>query len=395
MKTILIIMIILGVLLFALEVIIGAMGAGIAVSGKKILKVMDEKPGISFLIIWGVFSIILYGDIRVFIKGELIFLVMYLGITGIEYLRKKQRIKTINAWVDEGKDINIDVDCTFANIIANITDGSESTQTYYDYRNMPYGRAKSFIREFGNVYLDDEYYFFEPVRTKNVYDIRENGLLIAKSGIYMSYEEKNPEGANQVIHRRLEFAKLYSFYSENKKCTMINSAGDGFDTWRWGTFGFERVHSGLDKVVERVCQNRIPQVINYYEMQGNTEEVNEVNVSQPLDISTIGMWAGNESRMKAYEEQKNYMGGSQGHGYAAEYGNLVVDKMLRKNVINEAQNLDPLTNRQRKDGADRIVNGNYIQTKYYKDFNNLYNEVFPNGEIRYTANGKAMQIEVP
>ena len=185
---IIIIMVILGIIITILEKIlevldftfeaIGGLGEGIVNLIKKVFKAMDDKPGISFLIIWGVFSIILYGDFNIFVRGEILFLLIYLGILAIKYVIKMYRVKTVKAWMDEAKDLNIDIDYTFASIV----DQLEHERLYYDYKNMPYGRAKSFIREFGNIYLDDEYYFFEPIRTKNVYDIRENGLLIAKSG---------------------------------------------------------------------------------------------------------------------------------------------------------------------------------------------------------------------
>ena len=398
---IVIIMLILGIIVSILEKIlevldftfeaIGGLGEGIVNLIKKVFKTMEDKPGISFLIIWGGFSIILYGDFNIFVRGEILFLLIYLGIFVIKYAIRMYKVKTVKVWMNEAENLNIDVDYTFASIV----DQLEHKRAYYDYRNMPYGRAKSFIREFGNIYLDDEYYFFEPIRTKNVYDIRENGLLIAKSGIYMSCEETDSSGKQQVVRKCLEFSKLYRFDNVNGKCIMLNNTRDDFYTLDWTIFGFEKVHRGLEKIVQKVCQNKLPQIINYYGVQGNIEEVGELNITPSLDMSTIGMWAGNESRIQGYDEQKKYMSGNQGHGYAAEYGNLVVDKLLGKDVINEAQNLDPLTNRQRKDGADRIVNGVPIQTKYYKDFNNLYKEIFPGGKIRYIIDGKAMPIEVP
>ena len=91
------------------------------------------------------------------------------------------------------------------------------------------------------------------------------------------------------------------------------------------------------------------------------------------------------------------MNGSRGHGYAAEYANNTVDRVLGRDVENAAQRLDE-HGRQVKHGADRIVNGKEIQTKYYKTASETIGAVFERKEAIYIRNdgsNKMMQIEVP
>lgn len=81
-----------------------------------------------------------------------------------------------------------------------------------------------------------------------------------------------------------------------------------------------------------------------------------------------------------------------GHGFAAERANNFADKIKGKNAsVIGGDNV--------KDGADRIVNGDLIQTKYCRTAQKSVNQSFDNkgtGNYRYLdSNGKPMQLEVP
>lgn len=79
----------------------------------------------------------------------------------------------------------------------------------------------------------------------------------------------------------------------------------------------------------------------------------------------------------------------QGHGYAAEQGNNLYD------TIN-GRNAEILGDDNAKNGPDRIVDGQLIQTKYCQNANASVNSGFKNGKYRYLdSNGKPMQLEVP
>lgn len=89
-----------------------------------------------------------------------------------------------------------------------------------------------------------------------------------------------------------------------------------------------------------------------------------------------------------------------GHGFAAEQANHLYDKvsgtMTGKKVDLVGDNKDPETNRILKNGADRIVDGIKIQTKYCSSGSKCIAECFENGEFRYVnSDGSPMQIEVP
>lgn len=80
--------------------------------------------------------------------------------------------------------------------------------------------------------------------------------------------------------------------------------------------------------------------------------------------------------------------GSRGHGIAAERANDLIDKVLGKDAL-------LLGDDNAKNGADRLVNGQAIQTKYCATGGKSISECFDKGKFRYVVNGQPMQIEVP
>lgn len=90
---------------------------------------------------------------------------------------------------------------------------------------------------------------------------------------------------------------------------------------------------------------------------------------------------------KVYVEEKFH--GERGHGFAAERANDLYDRMTG----NDAQIVG---DDNAKNGADRIVNGLNIQSKYCRTGSKCVQECFKDGKFRYyNPDGSPMQIEVP
>ena len=93
---------------------------------------------------------------------------------------------------------------------------------------------------------------------------------------------------------------------------------------------------------------------------------------------------------KVFDEEKFHA--RQGHGFAAERANNLYDKLTghKVQIVGDDNALN---------GADRIVDGIEIQSKYCKTGSRCINECFSEdgkGSFRYySKNGKPMQIEVP
>ncbi|WP_303964739.1 hypothetical protein [Sporosarcina ureae] len=83
------------------------------------------------------------------------------------------------------------------------------------------------------------------------------------------------------------------------------------------------------------------------------------------------------------------MRGTRGHGFAAEKANDLVDRVLGRDA-------EIIGDDNAKNGADRIVDGDFIQTKYCSTGGRSISECFDKGQFRYvTADNQPMQIEVP
>ncbi len=100
--------------------------------------------------------------------------------------------------------------------------------------------------------------------------------------------------------------------------------------------------------------------------------------------------ANTQVNVGARVEKMSRFNASQGHGFAAEQYNDLIDKLcLHKATIVGDDNA--------KNGADRKVDGQFIQTKYCQNAQASINAAFNNkGQFRYfDKTGKPMQIEVP
>ena len=121
------------------------------------------------------------------------------------------------------------------------------------------------------------------------------------------------------------------------------------------------------------------------------------------NIMRIGLVIGNimDSKIKkqqlyqgqfdsiTHNDRLNRFNSQQGHGFAAEQGNDLWDRMIG----NDAQILG---DDNAKNGADRLVNGKLIQTKYCQNARASIDAGFKNGQYRYIdTNGNPMQLEVP
>lgn len=91
-----------------------------------------------------------------------------------------------------------------------------------------------------------------------------------------------------------------------------------------------------------------------------------------------------------------------GHGFAAEQANHLYDKISNADFLGQGkvqivgEAIDPNTGRIVKNGADRILNGTSIQTKYCNSGGKCISECFEGGKLKYiNSDGTPMQIEVP
>lgn len=132
---------------------------------------------------------------------------------------------------------------------------------------------------------------------------------------------------------------------------------------------------------------------NYDFCEKCDEEIKNITLDSfknGVDIGSIaaGITYGNVSNASSlYNDDKIVT--PRGHGFAAEHANHLADLYMGKkaSIIGD-DNL--------KNGADRLVDGVQIQSKYCASGSKCISECFENGQFRYwNPDGTPMQIEVP
>jgi hypothetical protein len=102
----------------------------------------------------------------------------------------------------------------------------------------------------------------------------------------------------------------------------------------------------------------------------------------------IGMVSANVDAIASYA-MAVHGSTERGFGILAEKANHYFDQLLLRNAQHVGGD-------NMKNGADRIVNGQYIQTKYCRGGAKSIDACFDKGRFRYRGpDGRPMQIEVP
>lgn len=270
---------------------------------------------------------------------------------------------------------------------------------YYN-DNMPWGRATAFLNYFNASLDEEEPYYFRVICSEIWNEIREYGVIITDAGVYISVQMKDEEKKYITHNYHIPFAGLkdikiiegkklqYTILTNKKKNSKRRFVTD--DLW-----GHEA--EIIEQIVRHIIEDGIPERLRIKpldrEADKNTISVNEINRTFSDSIKIAEQSEIINSQKPIWDENKRYMGGAQGHGYAAEYANNTIDRLLGKNVVNQAQQL--VNGHQAKAGADRIVNGVEIQTKYCatarQTVNNYLNQVYESSD----GSGKMMTLEVP
>ena len=142
----------------------------------------------------------------------------------------------------------------------------------------------------------------------------------------------------------------------------------------------------LNKTPLREFFNELIKQIN----ESETDDIRNASFDKSNMFGAIagGVAAGAYGQVnKLYDEEKFHA--AQGHGFAAERANTLYDKLTgHESRIVGDDNV--------KNGADRVLDGAKIQSKYCLSGRNCINECFDKeGNFRYWDNGKPMHIEVP
>lgn len=328
--------------------------------------------------------------------------------------------RSIKRWIKEKTPImsEYQVDDILFSLSSNIKYLDKNKSDYkFGKMNIPYGRINAFLNYFEKSIDTEEIYYYSAVCSSNNSELREYGTAIIRSGIFISKQlnrnssAKNKTNTNYCKEIIIPFSGLWKTELLNDNITIkyINVKDASVNNVIINQSDTTIPLSEINKLCDNVIKSKINHALCKNGVISNEESLNKANIAEEkfhkkqvvIGAGTIatnlGVIGANELFNTQYSETKNFMNGIRGNGYAAEYANNTLDKLQGKNVINAAQMLDE-SGRQVKNGADRIVNGQQIQTRYYKTASETIGSAFEHNEAIYIRNdgtGKMMQIEVP
>ena len=315
-----------------------------------------------------------------------------------------------------------------AEIITSIYNSAESTDIIdsnedeeYKFSQLgekntiPYGRVNAFLNFFQQSIHDNLPLYFSAIKSKDRNELREYGTLITDKGIYISrqLDEKDDNSVYKTKDMFIPFAGLKKISGDEKKIEIacISEEADMPVEYKISKDETTLQLSTIKQFFESILSTTLPSVLYHNAIKSVDAALDEdISAEEKLDkkfneaqninlgekATEMGTILGSNVNFNAsYNENKNLMDGARGHGYAAEYGNNTMDRLAGREVINAAQNLDE-NGRQVKYGADRIVDGVHIQTKYYKTAQESVGACFEHKQAKYIGpDGNMMVIEVP
>lgn len=205
----------------------------------------------------------------------------------------------------------------------------------------------------------------------------KNGYLLTDEKIYYLEVMEKPK---KIWYDEIKWTVIEGGKSKDCENTIVIHLNDGDEIRLASTLINKSVMDGY---------------INYARRQEAGEDnVNRAKAgtdsSREKAVNMGGFGVGNYKNVnRQFDEEKFH--GRQGHGFAAEQANNLYDRLAGRDAQVVGDDFS-------KNGADRIVDGVYIQSKYCATGSRCIKECFEadgKGAFRYVVDGHPMEIEVP
>ena len=223
---------------------------------------------------------------------------------------------------------------------------------------------------------------------------RESAQRLASESLEGS---KNIHSVDNIISsEKTQREAIADFYSK-KPCERLvtinhNSMVDDFSNEHLSQSNevdqFGKETSSQEVSLDSSLDRQRKSIENFYAKPPSERLITLGNGDSRVGSTTVGVTSGTIGSSENYADNV-ILRANRGHGFAAEKANHLNDVFSGKNAkIIGGDNA--------KNGADRLVDGVNIQTKYCKTGSRCISECFENGIFRYVnSDGSPMQIEVP
>lgn len=294
---------------------------------------------------------------------------------------------------------------TFYNIIEH---NCNSNFVKYKGGDIPYNRMLYFSSGSKENNDSDRVFpiYYHAFGAKNNLNFEEHGFLVTTAEIIIKkYKSANKQDESDTLELFIPFNNIYKVTQDSKKnitvfyadkttininvltdeesdliYQIINIAINS----GWSTYVRSYI-SDSSQYEDNKQEEIIERTVEFVKNQLDVEEKNRL-FSESMSAATI-LKEGIPGI--SINQINDRFGGGQGHGHVGEQAGHVLDKFKFKNAIQLGASHKPY-------GADRIVNGKLIQTKYCSTAGESIGSCFKNGEAVYLNPDKSMmQIEVP
>ncbi|HEM2516891.1 TPA: hypothetical protein U0395_001826 [Streptococcus suis] len=270
----------------------------------------------------------------------------------------------------------------------------------YSSTQIPYGRARWFIlgsKDFVCTVNDVEnleIFGYSPIRSKIDEEFLEYGLLLTQDGFYFREQIENSNNDADVKYKISKkffpLKGLWKITCKGKKILLFYPNKIERLNFQFDDAQQKNIVANLNSIIKTGYTADLHE--NYLEKVIERLQKNDFHTENFQNGAKIGSIIGLNMMLGFHLKDIQFNAiakAPQGHGHAAEYANNVIDK-----IKYPFQKVEQVGRDNVKNGADRIVGNQKIQTKYYAKASGTINAAFDKangGEYRY----KGMQLEVP
>ncbi len=276
--------------------------------------------------------------------------------------------------------------------------------------DIPLGRMNAFLSHFDgrNIY-DEEVIGFSPVRSLDQIELREYGFAVTDRGVYVSHQKK--DGDKHVAKNiELPYSGVFAAEKTDDRITLkypelkeivVRKEDVSFPLDLLHAFFRELIDSKVSLALHKrglLKPSDNPGTHTEYEYVNDEARQRVIVTAGTAASMPVGNLNMDENGFSKFHNTSRG-GGSSGHGFAAEYANTTFDRAT-------GHSAQTIGGDNKLNGADRVVDGRNVQTKYCATNNmkDIYHDnaaksigdCFENGHARYlNDDGSMMQIEVP
>ena len=325
---------------------------------------------------------------------KLIFVIAVI-VFGLFYVYKRKTENTeIRKWKAE------------AAPVISVRDFSEVIkQNVHAQTEVPYNRTQYFSAGIENIDTENDYaILYDAHPEDNEMMFREYGYLVTTRGIIIKEQKKSQKTDDEkysVETITLPFQDVYKVMRNTDTQLDVFYADHSNKTVNMQSEKIETLVSVLDIAISigwsKISKLKVDEELLADDINVQLDEATDEATRRIKQEPTItgGMLASLNKSIK-YDLKENQIndrfGGGQGHGHVGEQYGDTLDRLKLKKVSREGAT-------HKKNGADRIVDGEQIQTKYCKSAGKSVGQVFSDGHAKYTSgngvNKKMMTVEVP